>query len=50
MTRFYFVRHGKTVWNLEGRYQGARGDSPLLPESYQDIKSLAQFLRPQHID
>ena len=50
MTRFYFVRHGKTVWNLEGRYQGARGDSPLLPDSYQDIKSLAQFLRPQHID
>ena len=50
MTRFYFVRHGKTVWNLEGRYQGARGDSPLLPESYQDIKSLARFLRPQHID
>lgn len=50
MTRFYFVRHGKTIWNLEGRYQGAHGNSPLLPESYQDIKRLAQFLCQQHID
>ncbi|MDU6444453.1 MAG: histidine phosphatase family protein, partial [Streptococcus sp.] len=21
--KFYFVRHGKTQWNLEGRFQGA---------------------------
>ena len=28
--KFYFVRHGKTQWNLEGRFQGANGDSPLL--------------------
>ncbi|NYA65102.1 histidine phosphatase family protein, partial [Lactobacillus salivarius] len=26
MTRLFFVRHGKTEWNLEGRYQGAHGD------------------------
>ena len=30
MTTLYFIRHGKTEWNLGGRYQGARGDSPLL--------------------
>ncbi|MCH4171039.1 MAG: histidine phosphatase family protein [Lactobacillus sp.] len=44
MTKLYFVRHGKTQWNLEGRYQGGQGDSPLLPQSYQDIVSLGKFL------
>lgn len=44
MTKIYFVRHGKTEWNLEGRYQGAHGDSPLLPVSYRDITRLSQFL------
>ncbi|MGL5342822.1 MAG: histidine phosphatase family protein, partial [Lactococcus garvieae] len=32
--KIYFVRHGKTQWNLEKRLQGQKGDSPLLPESY----------------
>ncbi|UQS83775.1 histidine phosphatase family protein [Bombilactobacillus thymidiniphilus] len=50
MTTFYFVRHGKTQWNSEGRYQGAQGDSPLLPASYHDIELLAQHLKPIHID
>ncbi|WP_125605349.1 histidine phosphatase family protein [Lapidilactobacillus bayanensis] len=49
MTKFFFVRHGKTEWNLEGRYQGAGGDSPLLPGSYQDFHSLAQFLKDHHV-
>ncbi len=44
MTRLFFVRHGKTQWNLEGRYQGANGDSPLLPESYEQIHQLAAYL------
>ncbi|ERL66496.1 histidine phosphatase family protein [Schleiferilactobacillus shenzhenensis] len=44
MTELYFIRHGKTKWNLEGRYQGGHGDSPLLPESYADIEKLAHFL------
>lgn len=44
MTRLYFVRHGKTQWNLEGRYQGAHGDSPLLPTSINEIKRLATYL------
>lgn len=49
MTRLFFVRHGKTEWNLEGRYQGAAGDSPLLPESYEQIKALAEYLNAEGI-
>lgn len=49
MTKLYFVRHGKTEWNLEGRYQGATGDSNLLPESHAQIKQLGQYLQSQTI-
>ena len=41
--KIYFVRHGKTQWNLQSRYQGAGGDSPLLPESYKEMKELARY-------
>lgn len=43
--KLYFVRHGRTVWNLEGRFQGASGDSPLLPESIDTLKQLGQYLK-----
>ena len=43
--KLYFVRHGRTVWNLEGRFQGAGGDSPLLPESIDTLKELGQYLK-----
>lgn len=46
MTRIFFIRHGKTQWNLESKYQGAHGDSPLLPQSYREIKLLAKSLTP----
>ena len=46
VTKLYFIRHGKTQWNLEGRYQGARGDSPLLKDSYLEIDALAHHLSP----
>ncbi|KRL85574.1 histidine phosphatase family protein [Lacticaseibacillus pantheris] len=49
MTKLYFVRHGKTEWNLEGRYQGAFGDSPLLPESYVQVHALASYLNQEHV-
>ncbi|MCH4123137.1 MAG: histidine phosphatase family protein [Levilactobacillus sp.] len=45
MLKLYFIRHGKTQWNLEGRFQGAGGDSPLLPESYQQMVQVGQFLK-----
>lgn len=46
MVNLYFIRHGKTEWNLESRYQGAGGDSPLLPESYEEMAQLASHLAP----
>ncbi|CAK1226080.1 histidine phosphatase family protein [Fructobacillus fructosus] len=49
MTTFYFVRHGQTEWNLEKRFQGAHGDSPLLPTSYEDMDKVATFLKNKDI-
>ena len=43
--KLYFVRHGSTLWNHEGRFQGASGDSPLLPESIDTLKQLGQYLK-----
>lgn len=42
--KLYFVRHGKTEWNLEGRFQGAGGDSALLPSAKRDLEKLGQTL------
>ena len=43
--KLYFVRHGRTIWNLEGRFQGASGDLPLLPESIDILQQLGQYLK-----
>ena len=48
--KLYFVRHGRTVWNLEGRFQGAGGDSPLLPESIDTLEELGQYLKDVSFD
>ena len=48
--RIYFVRHGKTEWNLARRLQGQKGDSPLLPESYEAIERVHKFLEPIEFD
>ncbi|MDR2745445.1 MAG: histidine phosphatase family protein, partial [Desulfovibrio sp.] len=44
----YILRHGRTVWNEEGRLQGHR-DSPLLPESADLIQNMADFLKDKKI-
>ncbi|MFC4760362.1 histidine phosphatase family protein [Fructobacillus durionis] len=49
MTTFYFVRHGQTEWNLEKRFQGAHGDSPLLKTSFEDMDKVAAFLKEKGI-
>ena len=48
--KLYFVRHGKTEWNLEGRLQGAKGDSPLLKESVEQVRELGHYLSDTHFD
>ena len=48
--KLFFVRNGRTVWNLEGRFQGAGGDSPLLPESIDTLKKLGQYLKDISFD
>lgn len=42
--KLYFVRHGKTEWNLEKRLQGQKGDSPLLAESFETIARVREYL------
>jgi len=42
--QLYFTRHGKTEWNQARRFQGMLGDSPLLPESHEEIKLLGDHL------
>ena len=40
----YLIRHGKTVWNIEGRLQGS-GDSPLVEEGILGAKKTGQALK-----
>ncbi|MGM5485847.1 MAG: histidine phosphatase family protein [Pseudolactococcus raffinolactis] len=42
--KIYFVRHGRTEWNLARRLQGQKGDSPLFPESYEAIARVRKHL------
>lgn len=42
--KLYFIRHGRTEWNEEGRLQGANGDSPLLPASVEQLEKLGKHL------
>ncbi|MFR3747482.1 histidine phosphatase family protein [Streptococcus sp.] len=42
--KLYFIRHGRTEWNEEGRLQGANGDSPLLPSSVEQLEKLGKHL------
>ncbi|CAD5901659.1 Phosphoglycerate mutase [Carnobacterium maltaromaticum] len=44
MAKLYFVRHGKTEWNLEGRFQGGFGDSALLDEAIEAAKETGKRL------
>lgn len=48
--KLYFVRHGRTEWNEEGRIQGANGDSPLLASSIQQLEALGQHLSQTYFD
>ena len=40
--KIYFVRHGKTVWNLEGKIQGWE-NSELLPDDDSPERAAKQL-------
>lgn len=42
--RIYLVRHGETLWNLEGKMQGWK-DSPLSERGIQNAKKLGERLQ-----
>ncbi|KXT84340.1 histidine phosphatase family protein [Streptococcus panodentis] len=48
--KLYFIRHGKTEWNVEGRFQGAGGDSPLLPAAIEELHLLGRHLARTRFD
>ncbi|WP_057490560.1 histidine phosphatase family protein [Streptococcus orisasini] len=48
--KLYFIRHGKTQWNLEGRFQGSSGDSPLLKSSIKELEDLGRYLKDIKFD
>lgn len=48
--KLYFVRHGKTEWNLEGRFQGYSGDSALLPQAVEEIQLLGKHSADRPFD
>ena len=41
----YFARHGETVFNAQGRYQGARDDSPLTLRGRKHAVDIAALFR-----
>ncbi len=41
--KLFLLRHGKTLWNLEGRYQGI-SDTSLTKEGIQQAKLAAKYL------
>lgn len=47
--KLYITRHGKTQWNKEGRFQGAK-DSPLIESGIEDAKTLHDYLLNEHFD
>jgi alpha-ribazole phosphatase len=47
--RIYLVRHGVTVWNREGRWQG-HTDVPLSAEGVEQAKLVAERLSGEKID
>jgi probable phosphoglycerate mutase len=48
-TRFTFVRHGETEWNLQRRVMGHQ-DSALTPMGIAQTRRLAERLGPVHFD
>lgn len=50
MTVFYCVRHGKTIFNQQGIFQGGTVDSPLTEEGVMGAKNLGRQLETIRFD
>ena len=48
MTKFYFVRHGETVWNVENKICGAT-DSPLTAKGHAQAIETAEKIKAMGI-
>jgi broad specificity phosphatase PhoE len=47
MTRLVLIRHGRTIWNIDGRMQG-QTDIPLSADGWQEIRdNVARGLNPR---
>ena len=46
--RLLLARHGQTLWNAAGRYQG-QSDPPLSPEGEAEAAALAETLRDERL-
>lgn len=49
MARFFLVRHGETMWNRQGKYQG-QSDVPLTDEGREQARFLSERLKDEKID
>mgnify|MGYP006281981059 CR=1 FL=1 len=49
-TRIVLVRHGETLWNIEGRIQGYHSDSPLTENGHAQAKAVGERLAREGID
>lgn len=47
--RLLLIRHGETVWNTEGRFQG-QSDIPLSPRGEQQAAALARVMANEAVD
>jgi probable phosphoglycerate mutase len=47
--RFYFLRHGQTDWNREGRYQGT-SNVPLNATGIAQARAAAELLARVKVD
>ena len=47
--KIYITRHGRTIWNEEGKLQGSL-DSPLTQEGIQMAKDLSKRILPYNIE
>lgn len=46
--QLYFIRHGRTQFNLEHRLQGGSADSPLLEDGIAGAKAAGRYLKMTH--